>query len=342
LRYVRGIVVCKRSHHRRRMLQVAALFVALILVASVAAWRLASAHDYLQFSFESERDQSNSSLPEPAGDSPAQIMAGAARPGRVVYPYSVVAGGVQDAAELQQASAQDRVVSSHFAGFDYSRARTVRLQEAKQVYLSYRIGNRVFWTRKKVRLHPGEKLISDGKITARTRCANRVSETKQADVSPLEPAAEKFEHPIDEGGSATQFHFPSQFDSALLGRPQMPDPMPMNPGARAPLAPFGGGYLPGIAPPPLPAGACESSDQEKNEAGGDNEKTERDCPLLPKPTPPPATVPEPGTLLLLSSGLAGVYFRYRRHSEKRYFVGANISPPGCLTMQINQPGQSER
>jgi hypothetical protein len=313
VRYVPGSMVRRRrSHLRRRRLQIAAIFVTFVLVVGVVTWRLIPTHNYV--SFDGQGDQSNSTLPEPGISTlPPQ---GAPLPGRVVYPYSVVPGGVQDPAELQKASAQDRVVSTHFAGFDYSHAHTVRLQQAEEVYLSYRIGNRVFWTRRKVRLHAGEKLISDGKITARTRCANRVSETRQADVSPLEPPLEKFEHPVDTGGSAMDLYFPSQFDSALLGRPQMPDPMPMNAGPQAPFAPFGAGYLPGIAPPPFPAGSCETPDQEKNETGGSDNDNERICPVLPKPTPPPATVPEPGTVLLLSSGLAGVYLRHRKKSAK--------------------------
>ena len=232
--------------------------------------------------------------------------------GRLVYPYSVVPGGVQDPTELQRVSTQDRVVSSHFAGFDYRRAQVIQLPHPKEVYLSYRVRDRVFWTSKKVRLRAGEKLITDGKITARTRCANQVSETKQAMVSPQEPPAEKFVHPIGEDELA-MLHFPSTFDSALLGRPQMPDPGPVSPPSS--LFPLVGGWVPGgIAPPPIPLGACETADHEKLEKVADNEKNEKPCPPS-VPGPPPATVPEPGTILMVSSGLAGVYLRYRKKAQ---------------------------
>jgi len=32
------------------------------------------------------------------------------------------------------------------------------------MYVAYRKGDKVYWTRKKVALHPGETLISDGKL----------------------------------------------------------------------------------------------------------------------------------------------------------------------------------
>src|SRR6201997_854593 len=156
VRYSRGSGVHRRgSRHNRRKRRSAVLCVALIVAAGLAAWRIVPRHTV---SFD---DQSNS-LQRQASDnsillrSPETIPT--ARPGRVVYPYSVVPGGVQDPADLQRASAQDRVVSNHFAGFNYQGAHVVRLQQAKEVYLSYRIGERVFWTRKKVRLKPGEKL----------------------------------------------------------------------------------------------------------------------------------------------------------------------------------------
>jgi len=237
--------------------------------------------------------------------------------GRVVYPYSVVRGGVRSPQDLQDASKHDRVVASHFAGFDYGKARVVELNQAKLAYLSYRIHDRVFWTRKQIRLRKGEKLITDGKITARTRCANRVSVLPQKAVSAEEPLAEKFEQPIAEGGSATQLAFPGNFESALLTRTG-----PLGLGVDPPslFGPSGPGGFPGIFPPPFPSGACETAAQEAAEekhekqlAIVDDEKKEKLC----APGRPPATVPEPGTILLFSSGVAGIYLRYRKAASKK-------------------------
>ena len=66
---------------------------------------------------------------------------------RPVYPYSVVPGGVKDAHELKWAAEHDPVVASHYAGFDYDHARIVQLVLARTVYVSYRIGNKIYWTR---------------------------------------------------------------------------------------------------------------------------------------------------------------------------------------------------
>jgi len=98
---------------------------------------------------------------------------------RPIYPYSVISGGVRSGHELKAAAEQDPVVALHYAGFDYAHARLVQLLTERSVYLSYRIGKRVYWTRRRVKLHKGETLLTDGKMTARTRCANRVEEAPQ-------------------------------------------------------------------------------------------------------------------------------------------------------------------
>jgi hypothetical protein len=225
---------------------------------------------------------------------------------RVVYPYSVIPGGVRTPAELREVSAHDPAVGEHYAGFDFQRARVVNVQQARMVYLSYRIGDKIYWTTKKVSLHAGEKLITDGKITARTRCGNQVSALPQRKAFPQEPAIAEFDKPI--GGGSPRVPFPENFHSALeslpgsgLGAPALgptgPDVVAF--GGSSPLggssSPLGGGFLP-IGSPLVPGNGCNHSGNN----GGS-------CSAAPGPGPTPGTplvpVPEPGTLEL---GLAGL------------------------------------
>ena len=103
---------------------------------------------------------------------------------RPVYAYSVIPGGVASAKELQTALHQDPVVAKHYSDFQTKSAHIVRLARTRHVYVSYRLGDRIYWTRKKVTLHAGETLFTDGKHLARARCGNRISETPAVPTSP--------------------------------------------------------------------------------------------------------------------------------------------------------------
>ena len=116
---------------------------------------------------------------------------------RVIYPYSIVPGGVQNRADLLQEVALDPVVAAHFSDFNASGARMVELQEAQLVHLSYRRDDKVFWTRNRVRLTPGERLITDGRMFARARCGNRISLAPQEPVAAEEPLVAVFDEPIE-------------------------------------------------------------------------------------------------------------------------------------------------
>src|SRR5271157_5954987 len=80
---------------------------------------------------------------------------------RPLYPYSIIPGGVESADELRKAVANDPVIAAHYAGFDIDHAHVVRLAEARSAFVSYRKGNTVFWTSKKLNLPAGETLITD-------------------------------------------------------------------------------------------------------------------------------------------------------------------------------------
>ncbi len=202
----------------------------------------------------------------------------------IVYPYSVVAGGVRDTKELRSEMAKDPVVASHYSDFNVSRSRIIELKSEKLAFVSYRIGNDVFWTRKKLRLARGEKLITDGVNSARTRCGNRISEAPHLETSPAEPSSEVLDTPLQ---AFTATPTPGPLAGASSSSPPVLEP---------PIIVVPGGSPDRALVPPIivvPGGSP-------------------DGPSVPGPTPTP--VPEPSTLLLVSSGVA--YLLYRKSLKK--------------------------
>ena len=66
---------------------------------------------------------------------------------------------------------------AHYGTMDPSHVRTtVTSGDRGMAYVSYRIGHRVFWTRKPVRIPAGETVLTDGETEIRARCGNAVSE----------------------------------------------------------------------------------------------------------------------------------------------------------------------
>src|ERR1035437_1774266 len=109
---------------------------------------------------------------------PAQVRPAAiGRPPRPIYPHSVIRGGAYSVAELDAAARADPVVAAHYAVFDRTQMRIARAPDAAAVYVSYRLGDRIYWTRRKVNLAAEEALLTDGVHSARARCGNRISAT---------------------------------------------------------------------------------------------------------------------------------------------------------------------
>ena len=86
---------------------------------------------------------------------------------RVIYPYSVIPGGVRNSAELRNAVAHDDTVAQHYADFNLRNARVMQLRETRAVFVSYRIGSRIFWTKNRLNLPAGETVVTDGEHMAR-------------------------------------------------------------------------------------------------------------------------------------------------------------------------------
>ncbi len=94
---------------------------------------------------------------------------------RKVFPFSVVPGGTVTREEVKSKVASDPVVREHYKGIQIDRLKPFRLTKPAQGYVSYRIGNRIFWTNQRLYFKPGEVLLSDGLNLIRGRCGNRIS-----------------------------------------------------------------------------------------------------------------------------------------------------------------------
>ena len=236
------------------------------------------------------------------------LSARAEQPRRVVYPYSLIPGGIHSVEELKNAIANDAVVSAEYASFRVAHARIIRLDRERTMHVSYRLGDRVYWTKRELKLAKGETLITDGDLTARTKCGNMIAETLMAlsQVSANEPTAQALDTPVADpsvavadsdtpGEVESDDRFPELALAAYSNVPQVFSNL-ASMYANAPSAVSnsysGGGTEPGNFRPAGPSG--------------------------PSPYPAvPATslvvrTPEPGTAILLLSALLALFYLQRR------------------------------
>lgn len=262
------------------------LFLLLFAAAGIVCWSFVNQQpSFDSLSSISTQSQNNHSLDNPSEPAWSTDVYDSSRP---VYPYSVIPGGVSGPYELRDAALHDPVVARHFAGFNYDRAHLVKVSKPQSEYVSYRIGARVYWTRHKVSLRPGETLITDGTITARTRCGNRVAAAPMGAGSSLEPSLEELEQPRTSLGPLLPAAMIDPIPSTLPD-PSIPEEKAL-PGL--PVAKHAG--IPWFIPPLyIPPGS----------SGG--------------PSEPLAVTPEPGSLLLISSGLAAMGWRVRIAKRNR-------------------------
>ena len=238
---------------------------------------------------------------------PAQASANR-KPARLVYQYSVVPGGVQDVHELSEAVAHDPDVALHYAALDMNRAHLVRLPVDQKMYISYRRNGRILWTKTAHLIRAGEKVITDGKVTARTRCGNRLASKPEGLTAPDEPSEAQLNQPVAVAGDPLRLPTPlAERSSALLPPLVANGPTP------------GPGGVPILIGPPIGGGGgstCETEAQEAAEHDHDN--NEPICPTHPHHPPPP--VPEPATYLLMGSGilLLGYQFATKRRPAEAW------------------------
>ncbi len=227
---------------------------------------------------------------------------------RRVYPYSVVDGGVHSVQELRSAIGRDPIVARHYSNFKLDRARVIEARADGDFHVSYRVGEEIFWTKKRLKVAKSEKLITDGTTFTRTRCANVLSEVLPGKTSPDEPTPEAFNTPTLPPSHSTPFTRGGP--PATTGPPSEPVPF-ASPGVIGGEPPATTLPPSGFMPPVVITGGFPGP-------GGGN-------PFGPGPgpgpglgpVPEPVPVPEPATLFLFVSGLLGLAGYGRRKFSKK-------------------------
>ncbi len=228
-----------------------------------------------------------------------------ARAGRAIYPYSLVPGGVRNSFELSESIAHDPVLAEHYRDIRPAAMFPLRLVTETEGYVSYRVGNRIYWTSHLVRIRKGELVLTDGHHMIRGRCGNQIvpaylrPNAVPTTLDPMEPPPVVFE-----SGYPPVMTLPP--NQVLLAEKNAP-PLPVVPGTP------GGSTPPAFWPPVVPpvAWCCSGSTQTGTPppvppTGGGGGSTP--VPPVTPPITPVTAVPEPGTLLMVATGFGLLLF----------------------------------
>jgi hypothetical protein len=208
----------------------------------------------------------------------------------------------------------DPAIQGHYANVDLARLKQVKLTENLSGYVSYRWGEKIYWTARKITLHAGETVFTDGKHIVRGRCLNCYSALPMQPVRPHEPTEAALDAPLEM--PVTVYSFPQLplFAPVLPAPPgELTPTVPILPAAVAPTAgkTAGGGVWFPLIPifpiiPPI----------HHHHPTSPGSPTAPGTPSIPTPpvppvVPPVAIVPEPRYGWVLALGFLAMVLTYR-------------------------------
>jgi len=227
------------------------------------------------------------------------------RAARSTYPFSVVSGGLVSPEEMRDSVKQDAVVAKHYAGIDPDRMHLERLNAAVLVHISYRVGDRVYWTQKK-EVPKGELILTDGTHMIRARCGNRLSfvpPERGIAPPPIARRADKAppEVPVEPPELVLEYGLPAIVPSPGM-EPEAPPVIAANPSSPP------GRFWPPATTAPLWCCTGYYGFPTSQSTTPVNKRPAHGT----RPTRPLAPTPEPSTLLLLATGISAAKFALRK------------------------------
>ncbi len=115
---------------------------------------------------------------------------------RKIYPYSIVPGGAETLHQAKWAM-HDPAVEANYAAIDFGLLKEVKLKTNLSGYVSYRWGDKIYWTKKRLTLRAGETVFTDGTHIVRGRCLNCYSALPMSPTRPTEPSEKAFDLPTE-------------------------------------------------------------------------------------------------------------------------------------------------
>jgi hypothetical protein len=240
-------------------------------------------------------------------------------------------------------SMRDPVVAAHYAGLHASRVRPVTLERERRAYVSFRMHDAVYWTRRPVKLARGEQLLTDGENFVRARCGNRVSDIPRMPTVAEEPSESAMDRgetprpspPLSPGRSLAivpvepcvlPYQLALSIPPAPAGGPTFgPVPAPM------PFLPPAGGYLGGTPSGSTPGGPS-APPADPGAPGSPSGGPVYD---IPQPQPAPYTSgdipwphPEPGQATYIAQDQPPVPIHYPSAPLPKPSPGIIPGPPG--------------
>ena len=184
-------------------------------------------------------------------------------------------------------------VRANYVNVDFAKLRDVKLSAPLSGYVSYRYGEKIYWTSKKLTLRAGETVFTDGVHIVRGRCLNCYSAFPMLPTRPHEPTEKVLDTPVDVPVFAYKFPMTPVEIPTLPPPPEELTPtVPILPVVTTPIKPGGGFWFP-LIPfiPPI------------HRHPGHNPPIT----IVPPPIIPPVTVvPEPNYAWILAGGFAAL------------------------------------